>query len=162
MSIEQTFTSLKTFVEGSSAIKSTLGALKEGTEFGITIGHVLQCALSSKNGEVSLEKRAATQPDLIFYVKPESVGVIVGQNGDQMATLGAAVMKEILAGNIHVELTSNFRAIIDHGYIEILRKTGGAWSNQLIELITAQAFTHAMKASAAFENFKKMLKLDGR
>src|SRR4051812_4099981 len=107
MSIEQTFTSLKTFLENSAAIKSTLNALKEGTEFGITIGDVVQCALTTKDGDVVLEKRAATQPDLIFYVKPESVGVITSQNSDQMATLGAAVMKEILAGNIHVELTSN-------------------------------------------------------
>lgn len=162
MSIEQTFTSLKTFVESSSAIKNTFGALKEGTEFGITIGDVVQCALASKNGEVVLEKRAATNPDLIFYIKPESVGVITGQNGDQMASLTAAVGKEVLAGNIHIELTSNLRALLDHGYIEMLRKTGGEWSNKLIEIITQQAFTHAMKATAAFENIKKALKIDGR
>ncbi len=162
VSIDQTFTSLKTFVESSSAIKNTLCALKEGTEFGITIGDVVQCALSSKNGEVVLEKRAANNPDLIFYVKPESVGVITGQNGDQMASLTAAVGKEVLAGNIHVELTSNLRALLDHGYVEMLKKTGGEWSNKLMEIITQQAFTQAMKASATLENIKKALKIDSR
>jgi hypothetical protein len=162
VSIEQTFTTLQTFVLNSSAIKNTLSSLKAGTEFGITIGHVVQCALTMKDGEVVFEKRPAVQPDLIFYVKPESVAVVTGQNADQIATLGAAVMKEILAGNIHVELTSNFRALLDHGYIDILRRTGAQWSNQVIEVVTQQAFTHAMKASAALENVKKALKLDGK
>lgn len=162
MSIDQTFQSLKTYLESSLAIKNTLNALKEGTEFGITIGDVVQCALTTKNSEVVLEKRAAVEPDLIFYVKPESVGVITSQNADQMATLGAAVMKEILAGNIHVELTSNLRALLDHGYVEMLKKTGGEWTNKAIEVITQHAFTHMMKASAVLENFKKALKLDGK
>lgn len=162
VSIDQTFSNLKSFLESSSAIKNTMNALKDGTEFGITIGDVVQCALTRKDEQILLERRPAEKPDLIFYIKPESAAVITSQNPDQISALGATVMKEILAGNIHVELTSNLRALLDHGYVEMLRKTGGDWANKAMEIITQQAFTHMMKASAAFENFKKVLKLDGR
>ena len=131
MSAHESFLTLKTFIETRQAHRLALSALDKEVEIGIVIGDVVECALFMKDDAPVVEQRPATHPDLVFYVKPETLIVLNERTKDEISDIGVAVLKDVIAGDIRVKITGNILDILRRGYIEVARR-GGAPVNAFL------------------------------
>ncbi len=151
MSADDAFMKLKDYFESRPAAKTALGALREGVEIGLNIGGIVDCALYQKAGQPFVERRAAVNPDLVFNIRPESIDVLCGQLSDDIADIGIAVFKEILAGSIQINLVGSFLNFIRNGYLEIIKRGGARFSTYLATV----GFTTFGKITAAIKKMRK-------
>lgn len=124
MSSQDAFDTLKNFFETKRAAKQAMDAIKEGVEIGIVIGETVDCALSRKGDQPIVERRPAVNPDVVFHIKPESVYVLSGQTKDEIGDVGVNVLKEVLAGNITVQVPGKLINLVNRGYLDMLREGG--------------------------------------
>lgn len=125
MSAQEAFDKLKDYFENRPAARQVVSCLKPGVEIGINIGEMVDCALLNKNGLAVMEQRPAENADFLFNIRPESVYVLSSQPSDDIPDIAIAIFKEMLAGNISARFLSNFGALLNNGYLDIL-KLGGS------------------------------------
>jgi hypothetical protein len=124
MTADQTFQTLKSFFETRNAARQALSSLKEGIEIGVVIGGSVECALFRRGENPVVEARPANKPDVIFQIRPESVYVLSQNTKDEIGDVGVAVLKEVLAGNIKIQIPGGIMNLISRGYLDIVRKGG--------------------------------------
>lgn len=125
MNQEQTFQSLKAYVETDPVLSKAFGPIHVGTEIGLTLGQSMQCAIKRSAEGLILENRPADKPDIVVWLKPESVFVLKNQKIDAVPDLAIALFKEFLAGHLQVKLRTQAFALNQKGYMQAL-KEGGA------------------------------------
>ncbi len=124
MTAQDSFQTLKSFFESREAARQALAAIKENVEIGIVIGGIVECALYRRGDQPVVEQRPARDPDVIFHILPESVEILSSQTKDQIADIGIAILKEILAGNIRVEVPGRLWNLMKRGYLDVIKKGG--------------------------------------
>ena len=72
-----------------------------------------------------VEERPATNPDVVFHIRPEALEVIATKTKDEIGDVGVNVLKEILAGSIQVKVPGKILNLMSRGYLDMLR-SGGA------------------------------------
>jgi hypothetical protein len=132
MSAQESFQTLKSFFENGRAARQSLAFLKEGVEIGIVIGQTVECALFKRDGVPVIEERAAQNPDVIFYVRPETVEILSIRTKDEVGDVGVNVLKEIFAGNIEVKVPGRLTKLLKHGYIQVMA-SGGTQVNEFLK-----------------------------
>ena len=150
MSAQESFDTLKNFFETRRAAKQAMGAIQEGVEIAIVIGETVECALLRRGDQPVVEKRAAQNPDVIFHIKPESVYVLDGETKDEIGDVGVNILKEVLAGNIRVEVPGKLINLVNRGYLEMLQQ-GGA---PVMAYLSKHGFSSLTKVTAALRKMK--------
>jgi hypothetical protein len=124
MTADHAFQTLKSFFETRNAARQALGSLKEGVEIGVVIGGSVECALFRQGESPVVENRPAHKPDVVFQIRPESVYVLSQSTKDEIGDVGVAVLKEVLAGNIKIQVPGGIFNLMSRGYLDIIRKGG--------------------------------------
>lgn len=124
MSSHTTFEKLKTFLEEKPASQKAVVHLKKKVEVGVVIGNQIECAYFHQDGKPILEERPAKNPDVIFYLKPETVEILCKNTGDDVGEFGVAVLKEYLAGGVRIKVPGSVLAITMNGYLGIMKEGG--------------------------------------
>lgn len=124
MNQEQTFLSLKSYIENDAVLAKAFRPIHEGTELGLTLGESMQCAIIRRGEGLNLENRPAENPDLVIRLKPESVFVLKNQKIDDVPDLAIALFKEFLAGHLQVKVRSQAFDLNQKGYLQALREGG--------------------------------------
>ncbi len=150
MNQEQVFESLKNYFETRPAARWALGLLKPGTELGIVIGNQIDCAIFNKGGLPTVERREAINPSFIFHMKPETIETLANSKSDDIGEIGVSIFTEIVTGNIRVEIKGSLKAILNDGYLEIL-KGGG---QKLKDFISTQSSIGLMKVLTFIDKMK--------
>ena len=150
MSAQESFETLKSFFETRHAARQAMSAIKEGVEIGIVIGDSVDCALFRRGDQPVVEKRAADKPDIVFLIKPESVYILSHGSKDEIGDIGVNVLKEMLAGNIRVQMPGKFLNLLSRGYLDMLRQ-GGA---PVMAFLARHGLTNVAKITAAIRKIK--------
>jgi hypothetical protein len=124
MSENDAFQTLKTYFETRPAARTTLACLREGVEIGVVIGGQVEVTLFQEAGEPRIEKRVAVSPDVIFHITPETVYILSNENSDDIGEIAIAVIKEVLSGDIRIQVPGNWMNLVRNGYLEMLQKGG--------------------------------------
>jgi len=150
MTVGATFEKLKAFLENKPASKKVAGHLKSGVEVGVVIGNQIECAYyQDKEGPV-FEQRPAKSPDVIFFIKPESVDILAQEKGDDVGELGIAILKEYLSGGIRIKAPGSLFALSTHGYIGIIKEGGVTFTKFLAQ----HGLTNISKIMSAIKKLK--------
>jgi hypothetical protein len=124
MSADETFETLKNYLENEEVAQRALRHLKEGVEVAVVIGERVEAAVGWRDSNVYVERRPAHKPDVIFHVVPETVYVLNNLRVDDVGDFGIAVFKEILAGNVRVKFPGSLLSFTRNGYLNILKEGG--------------------------------------
>lgn len=151
MSAAKAFQTLKTFFETRTAAKVALSTIKEGTEIGVVIGGNVECTVFQHNHCPVVENRAAVHPDIIFYIRPESVYIIANNSKDEIGDIGVHILKEVLSGGIQIKIPGGVMNILSQGYLEMLRK-GGA---PVMSFLAQHGFGSVPKIVSAIKSLKR-------
>jgi hypothetical protein len=125
MTPDEAFLQLKSFFTEREAARVSLGKLRENVEIEIVIGGMVTCALFRQGADIRVEKRSAQKPDFIFRLEPQTVTILAHQTRDDIADIGLAIIKEMLAGSIKVEMPGGLMTVLRDGYIDVVF-SGGA------------------------------------
>lgn len=150
MSAEESFLTLKTFFESRSAAKQAMATISEGVEIGVVIGGSVECAIFRKGEEPVVEARPAATPDVVFYIRPESIDILATQTQDDISDIGIGIFKEILAGNIQIKVPGKIWNLLSRGYLEMLKR-GGA---PVLSFLTERGLTSFAKIVDTIKSFK--------
>lgn len=149
MTAQDSFQTLKSFFESREAARQAMAAIKENVEIGIVIGGSVDCALFRRGDQPVVEQRPARNPDVIFHIIPESVEILSSKTKDQIGDIGVGVLKEILSGNIRVEVPGRLWNLMSNGYLDMIKKGGAP--------VTAFLARHGFSnVSKIFSTIKKL------
>lgn len=115
-------------------MRLALGTLNTDAEIGIVIADVVECTLRKEATAPVLEQRPANNPDVVFYIRPETVYVLAHQTKDELSDISLNVFKEILAGNIVVKVPGNLLDLAQSSSLDILKRAGppiNSWAARL-------------------------------
>ncbi len=127
MPTQTTFTKLKEFLEEKPASQKAAKHLKKNIEVGVVIGNQIECAFFQRDAKPVLEERPAKNPDVVFYLKPESVEILCKNSGDDVGEFGIAVLKEYMAGGVRIKVPGSVIAITMNGYLGIMKEGGSTF-----------------------------------
>lgn len=150
MTSQDSFQTLKTFFETRRAAKQAMSAIKEGVEIGVIIGGSIDCALYRQGDQPIIEARPAHNPDVVFYIQPESVEVLSNKTKDEIGDIGVNVLKEVLAGNIQIKVPGRILNLLTRGYLDML-KQGGA---PVMAFLAKHGFSSVSKITSAIKAMK--------
>ncbi len=150
MTAGATFEKLKGFLETKPASKKAIRHLKKGVEIGVVIGNQIECAFFQRAGEPVFEQRPAQSPDVVFFIKPESVDIIAKEKGEDVGELGIAILKEYLSGGIRIKAPGSVFSLSTHGYIGIIKEGGVTFAKFLAQ----HGVTNIAKVMSAIKNLK--------
>jgi len=150
MTAQESFQTLKNFFESRAASRQALMALREGVEIGVVIGGSVECALFRRGDLPVVEARSAKEPDVVFYIQPESVEILNSQTKDEIADIGIKVVSEVLAGNITIKVPGRFLNLLSNGYLDIV-KQGGA---PVMSFLARHGLASVAKITAAIRRMK--------
>lgn len=119
------FQLLKSFFLERRNTRAALGKLRESVEIEIVIGGMVRAAIFRRGTEIFVEKREALNPDFVFRIEPQTVSILAHQTPDEIAEIGLAIIKEMLAGSIRVEMRGGLISVLRNGYLELIA-SGGA------------------------------------
>ncbi|MCB0391622.1 MAG: hypothetical protein KDD58_10030 [Bdellovibrionales bacterium] len=124
MSENELFRLTKTFIEEKYAVREALKELKPGVSLEISLEDRIPTHCYFKNGKAILEEGTPTNSDIRFLVKSEAVRRLADAPCDNLAETGIEIAREVLAGNIEIQITGSVKNILTDGYLSILRKAG--------------------------------------
>ena len=125
MSDQQAFAKLKGFFENRRACVVAAEPLKAKVEIGIVINKNLPCAFfKQKDGKPKFEQREAVKPDVVFFLKPEGVDALLDDDTDDVAELGARLVKLYLGGMMDIKVPGSMFNLLTNGYLGIYRAGG--------------------------------------
>lgn len=151
MNRDETFQTLKSDLESNSTYEKALRHLKEGVEIEIIIGGDTQASLFRREGRTLVENREASNPDVIFHIKPETVFVLKNAETKEVSDLGVAILKEILAGNITMKVPGSLWNLTNNGYLLMIKEGG----SKFLEQLTFYGVTSMSKLTQLVEKMKK-------
>lgn len=134
MTPDEAFLLLRSFFTERKASRVALGKIRENVEIGVVIGGIISCAIFRQGEEIFVEKRAATTPDFIFKLDPETVTILAHHTPDDIAEIGLAIIKEMLAGSIHVEMPGGILSVLRNGYLEVIFSGGAPVRRMLTQI----------------------------
>lgn len=149
MTAQDSFLKLKSLLENRPAIQQAMTVIRDHSEIGIVLGDVVNCTLLKSDGLTKVEHRPAQNPDLIVYIRPESVEVLNENSTDQVAEIAMLFFKEYLAGDIRFEVPGRLTNLINWDYLEELRRATAP-------LATAMARNGITQVSNFLSGFRKM------
>jgi hypothetical protein len=129
---EHSFLTLKSFIETRAAVMQALKHLENGVEIGIVIGNSVECTLMIQDERPRLERRPARGPDVTFSILPETVELLSERTNDDLADIGANLLKEMLAGNVSMRVETNVLDLLRRGYLRVAA-AGSTAINALLE-----------------------------
>jgi hypothetical protein len=151
MAATATFEKLKKYLESRAAAQKAIQHLKPGVDIGIVVGHQIQCALFNDGGQARLEMRQAKNQDVIFYLKPESIDILIQNPGEDVGELGIAVLKEILAGGIRIQVVGSIFSIMRNGYLNIIKEGGVTFA----KFLANYGLTNVTKILSVIKSLRK-------
>lgn len=134
MTSDDAFILLKSFFSERESSRLALGKLREKVEIGVEIGGMVSCAIFRQGTEVLVERREALRPDFIFKLDPETVTILAHQTRDDIGEIGLAIIKEMLAGSIHVKMPGGILSVLRNGYLEVIFSGGAPVSKMLSQI----------------------------
>lgn len=150
MSELSAFERLKNFLETKPASQKAVKHLRNGVEIGLVIGHQIECAYFHENGIPKLEKRPAKNPDVIFFIKPETVDILTEHPGEDVGDFGISVLKEYLAGGVRIKAPGNILGLTMNGYLGIMKEGGPTFG----KFLASKGVTGLSKAFSAIKNLR--------
>lgn len=148
---DDAFTLLKSFFTERKTSAFALANLRENVEIGIIIGGIISCAVFRRGREIFVEAREAVSPDFIFRLEPHTVTILATETPDETGEIGLAVIKEMLAGSIHVEMPGGLLSVLRNGYLEIV-SSGGA---PVARMLANVGLGSPMKIVELFRNLRR-------
>lgn len=128
------FLELKTFFTERKAARLALGKLRENVEIGIVIGGMVSCAVFRRGSDVFVEKREAAKPDFIFKLEPHTVTILAHQTRDEIGEIGLAIIKEMLAGSVQVQMPGGLMSVLRNGYVDVVSSGGAPVAKMLAQI----------------------------
>ncbi len=134
MSENEIFLLTKKFIEEKPASAEALVELKEGVAIEISIDNRQEahCYYASE-GHAVLVDGPAPKSDVRFVINAETVRRLSGMPCDNLAETGIEITREVLIGNIQVQLTGSPKNILTDGYLKIMKKAGPDFFNFLAQ-----------------------------
>lgn len=133
MSENEMFLLTKKFIEEKPACKEALMELKNGISLEISLEDRIDTHCFYKDGKAHLEMGKALRSDVRFVVNAESVRRLANAPCDNLAQTGIEISREVLAGNIKLQITSSAKNILTNGYLNIMKKAGPEFFSFLAE-----------------------------
>ena len=150
MSEDETYQTLKAYLETEEVAHQALRHLKEGVEVAVVIGERVEAAVGWRDAKVYVERRAAHKPDVLFHVVPETVYVLKNTRVHDVGDFGVAVFKEILAGNIRVKFPGSLLSFSRNGYLNILKEGG----QKVMDFLAEKGLTGLLKIQKVIAKIK--------
>jgi hypothetical protein len=150
MAVKTTFEKLKTFLESKPASQKAIVHLKKNVEVGVVIGNQIECAYFHRDGAPVLEERPAKNPDVIFYLKPETVEILCQNTGEDVGEFGVAVLKEYMAGGVRIKVPGSLLAITMNGYLGIIKEGGATF----MKFLAMHGVSSLSKIASIVKNLK--------
>jgi hypothetical protein len=151
MAASATFEKLKNYLESRPAAQKAIPHLKAGVDISVVIGHQIQCALFNDGGQPKLEMRPAQNNDVVFFIKPESIDVLVQNPGDDVGELGIAVLKEYLSGGVRIQVVGSIFSIMRNGYLNIIKEGGVTFA----KFLANYGLTNVTKILSVIKSLRK-------
>ena len=151
MSATDSFSKLKSFLETQPASQKALRHLKPGVQIGIIIGHQIHCALYHVDKKPIFEQQQAKSPDVIFYIKPESVDILCKQPAEDVGEFGIEVLKEYLSGGVRIQIPGSLWAITKNGYLGMIAEGG----QTLMKFLASHGIHNITKVLSTIRELKK-------
>lgn len=101
-----------------------LSQLKDKTEIAIRYENNEDFALFMHSGEVTIESRAAAGADVCYSVSAEGLRQLSDNDGDSLTKFGIAVLEQIVAGRVKVEICGSIWGVLTNGYVKIILAAG--------------------------------------
>ncbi len=150
MSEDETYETLKSYLETEEVAHKALRHLKEGVEVAVVIGERVEAAVGWRDAKVYVERRPAHKPDVVFHVVPETVYVLNNTRVHDVGDFGVAVFKEILAGNVRVRFPGNILSFSRNGYLNILKEGG----QKVLDFLAEKGVTGLLKIQKVITRLK--------
>ena len=150
MTPDDAFLLLKNFFTERETPRLALANLRENLEVGVVIGDMVPCAIFRQGTAVIVEKRPALKPDFIFKLEPQTV-TILAETDDDIAEIGLAILKEILAGDVHLEMPGGLMSVLRGGYIDVIT-SGGA---PVMKMLAQSGLTSPAKIVGFFRKLRR-------
>ncbi|MGE3973640.1 MAG: hypothetical protein AB7F59_03850 [Bdellovibrionales bacterium] len=145
-----TFEKLKAFLESKPASQKSVKHLKKNVEVGVVIGNQIECAYFHRDGQPVLEERPAQKPDVIFYLKPETVEILCQHPGEDVGEFGIAVLKEYMAGGVRIKVPGSVLSITMNGYLGIVKEGGATF----MKFLAMHGVSSLSKIASIVKNLK--------
>lgn len=133
MSYEASFTALKELIQEQPSFHEALSLLKKGREIRILFDGQHECALFYQQSVAQLEYRPAQTPDIEFEIYPEALRMLKGKSPMNMAQLGIAIVKQVLAGSVKIHVLTGVLSVLSGGYFKIITSAGPEFMGYLAQ-----------------------------
>lgn len=147
----EAFQLLKSFFTERKTPRVALANLREKVEIGISIAGMVSCAVFRQGSDVMVERREAVNPDFIFSIQPETVSILAHQTPDEIGAIGLGIIKEMLAGDIQVQMPGGLMSVIRNGYVDVVT-SGGA---PVMKMLGQLGFSSPTKILGLFRNLRR-------
>lgn len=152
MSYESSFQQLNALIEGKSVVfNKALSRLYSGAEIRILLEGQHECALTFSGQKTVVENRPARSPDVEFSVYPDAIRSLSSASGDDFARFGIEVVKQIIAGSIHVRVCGSLLRVMTGGYLGIIKEAGP----DFMGFLAGHGLKNISKVVSLIKNLKK-------
>ena len=148
---DEAFARMKEFLENHPPCSQAIKHLKPNVEIGLVIGPTLDCAILHNGGKITVEKRQAKSPDVIFRIAPDSVYVIIQNAGNDIGDLAVAIVKEVVAGSVKISIQGSFFNLMRHGYFDIIKEGG----RKLWDVLATKGITNLFRLMELVKSLRK-------
>lgn len=138
------------FLEKSTASKEFFDVLPKKLEIAIRLEDDTDLAYHKVNGDPKVSLRPAHQPDFRFKLKPEAIRQLSTMTEANLADFSIAVIKEIVMGNIGVEVLSNPIMIVKNSYWKVALTAGP----KFLESLSQFGLTNGVKLLHLLQRLK--------
>lgn len=131
--LSEVFESLRNHMTTDAACVQAAQCLGKGVEIGIVLADTVDAAFFKNGSGAALEHRPAKNPDVIFRLSVSAADVLSSQSGLSLGHLGVEVLKQIVAGEIKIEVQGSLFSILKNGYLNIIKDAGAPFAQFLAE-----------------------------
>lgn len=133
MSKSELFQVTKMFIEEKPAVAEALMELRQGTSIALLLDGKLEAYCFYSDEKAHLVEGTAPQSDVLFEVSTEAMRQLAALPCDHLAETGIEIVRQIVAGNVKIQLTGPSKNILTKGYLNIIKKAGPDFLNFLAQ-----------------------------
>ena len=133
MTESQIFLMTQNFIETKPAVTLALKELKNGTSLTLSLEEREDCHCFFDQKSARLIPGKGENSDVLFKINPEAVRRLSALPCETLSETGIEIVREVLAGNIQIQLLGSPKNILTNGYLKIISAAGPDFLNFLAQ-----------------------------
>jgi hypothetical protein len=133
MTESQIFLMTQNFIETKPAVALALKELKMGTSLSLNLEDREDCHCFFDQKSVQLKPGKGENSDVLFKINAEAVRRLSSLPCETLSETGIEIVREVLTGNIKIQLLSKPQNILTNGYLKIITAAGPDFLNFLAQ-----------------------------